>query len=39
MIDNLALGVSHGLLLLAAWLLSRRADLDREDTPERPPHA
>lgn len=31
MIDNFALGVSHGLLLLAAWLLSRRPDLDRED--------
>ncbi len=30
MIDNFALGVSHGLILLAAWLLSRRPDLDRE---------
>ena len=30
MIDNLALGVSHGLLLFAAWLLLRRADLDAE---------
>ena len=30
MIDNFALGVSHGLLLLAAWLLLRRPDLDRE---------
>lgn len=30
MIDNLALGISHGLLLLAAWLLMRRPDLDRE---------
>lgn len=30
MIDNFALGVSHGLMLLAAWLLLRRADLDRE---------
>lgn len=39
MIDNLALGVSHGLLLLAAWLLTRRPDLDREDAPERDPGA
>lgn len=30
MIDNFALGVSHGLMLLAAWLLLRRADLDCE---------
>jgi|TARA_A100001391_G_scaffold158305_1_gene116701 hypothetical protein len=37
MIDNLALGISHGLLLLAAWLLLRRDDLDSEKPPvERP---
>lgn len=30
MIDNLALGISHGLLLLAAWRLLRRVDLDHE---------
>lgn len=30
MIDNFALGLSHGLMLLAAWLLMRRPDLDRE---------
>ena len=30
MIDNFALGISHGLMLLAAWLLLRRADLDQE---------
>jgi hypothetical protein len=30
MIDNLALGISHGLLLLTAILLLRRPDLDRE---------
>ena len=30
MIDNFALAVSHGLMLLAAWLLLRRHDLDRE---------
>ena len=33
MIDNFALAVSHGLLLLAGWLLIRRPDLDREGTP------
>ena len=31
MIDNLALGLSHGLMLLAAWRLLRRPDLDVED--------
>ena len=36
MIDNLALGISHGVLLLAAWLLLRRADLDAEPPPEPP---
>jgi hypothetical protein len=33
MIDNFALAISHGLMALAAWLLLRRGDLDRE--PER----
>ena len=28
MIDNLALALSHGLLLLAAWRLISRDDLD-----------
>lgn len=28
MIDNLALGLSHGLLILAAWRLLTRPDLD-----------
>jgi len=28
MIDNFALGLSHGLLLLAAWRLLSRPDLD-----------
>ncbi len=28
MIDNLALGLSHGLMILAAWRLLTRADLD-----------
>lgn len=31
MIDNLALALSHGLLLLAAWRLLSRGDLD-DDT-------
>ncbi|HEU0043392.1 hypothetical protein [Sphingomonas sp.] len=43
MIDNFALAVSHGLILLTAWLLVRRDDLDREgpapDKRKRPPRA
>ncbi len=31
MIDNLSLALTHGLMLLAAILLLRRPDLDRED--------
>ena len=40
MIDNFALGLSHGLMMLAAFLLMRRVDLDKEpsnrpqDTPD-----
>ena len=30
MIDNFALGLTHGLLMLVAWRLLRRPDLDRE---------
>jgi hypothetical protein len=30
MIDNFALAISHGLMLLTAWLLLRRPDLDDE---------
>lgn len=33
MIDNFALALSHGLLLLAAWRLLRRPDLDHEPLP------
>ncbi len=33
MIDNFALGLTHGLMLLAAWRLLRRTDLDREAGP------
>ncbi|MGE0179376.1 MAG: hypothetical protein AB7O91_06110 [Sphingomonas sp.] len=30
MIDNFALGLTHGLMLLAAWRLLSRADLDED---------
>ncbi len=33
MIDNLSLAISHGLMLLAAFLLLRRPDLDYEPGP------
>ena len=33
MIDNFALLVSHGLMLLAAWRLLSRADLDDAAAP------
>jgi hypothetical protein len=31
MIDNFALALSHGLLILAAWRLLSRPDLDDDD--------
>jgi hypothetical protein len=34
MIDNFSILLSHGLLLLAFWLLTRRDDLDHEPPPE-----
>jgi hypothetical protein len=37
MIDNFALAVSHGLMLLAAWFLLRRPDLDKEPGPQDSP--
>ena len=37
MIDNLALGLSHGLMMLAAFLLLKRPALDREPSPHDPP--
>ena len=37
MIDNFSLGLSHGLMLLAAWLLVRRVDLDDETPLSDPP--
>ncbi|MEI9928059.1 MAG: hypothetical protein WDN44_10655 [Sphingomonas sp.] len=33
MIDDFSLGLTHGLMLLAAFLLLRRPDLDHEATP------
>ena len=35
MIDNFSIALTHGLLLLAAWRLIHRDDLDVEDPPER----
>jgi hypothetical protein len=37
MIDNFALALSHGLLLLVAWRLLWRRDLDVEDPPKPTP--
>ena len=37
MIDNFSLAISHGLMLLAAWYLLKRPDLDREPSPHDPP--
>lgn len=34
MIDNFSLALTHGLMLLAAFLLLRRPDLDSETTSE-----
>ena len=38
MIDNFALAVSHGLMLLAAWRLLSRPDLEDDDAPSTPRH-
>ncbi|MGL5837728.1 MAG: hypothetical protein ACRCY3_04430 [Sphingorhabdus sp.] len=35
MIDNFSILLSHSLILLAFWYLSRREDLDREPPPVR----
>lgn len=35
MIDLFSLGLTHGLLLLAAWRLLTRKDLDREPGPDK----
>ncbi|WP_176400195.1 hypothetical protein [Sphingobium sp. Z007] len=43
MIDALSLLISHGVILLAAWRLLPRAELDRDPPPSLPsasePHA
>lgn len=36
MIDNFALALSHGLILLAAWRLVQRPDLDDDNAPSAP---
>ena len=36
MIDNFALGLTHGLMLLAAWRLLSRPDLEDDDAPPAP---
>ena len=37
MIDNFALALSHGLILLAAWRLMSRDDLDDDGAERREP--
>jgi hypothetical protein len=37
MIDLFALGLTHGLMLLAAWRLLARADLNDDRTPAAKP--
>jgi len=36
MIDNFTLGLTHGLMLLAAWRLLRRPDLEDDSAPKTP---
>ena len=36
MIDNFAIGLTHGLMLLAAWRLLSRPDLDDDGVPTPP---
>jgi hypothetical protein len=37
MVDNFALAIAHGLLMLVAWRLLFRPDLDSDDAPASPP--
>jgi len=37
MIDHFALGLTHGLMLLAAWRLLFRPDLEDDDAPAEAP--
>jgi hypothetical protein len=39
MIDNFSLALTHGLLLLVAWRLLSRTDLDEDPAPGAPPAA
>jgi hypothetical protein len=39
MIDNFSLAVSHGLMLLVAWRLIFRRDVDHEAPPHPDPEA
>lgn len=34
MVDNFSIALTHALLLIAAWRLIHRPDLDAEDPPE-----
>jgi hypothetical protein len=36
MIDNFALGLTHGLMLLAAWRLLSRPDLEDDEADDAP---
>ncbi|HMG45940.1 MAG TPA: hypothetical protein VK614_00570 [Allosphingosinicella sp.] len=36
MIDNFAIALTHGLMLLAAWRLISRPDLEDDDAPATP---
>ena len=36
MIDNFAIALTHGLMLLAAWRLIQRPDLEDDDAPPTP---
>tara|TARA_R110000824_G_scaffold279485_1_gene467687 strand:- start:213 stop:389 length:177 start_codon:yes stop_codon:yes gene_type:complete len=37
MVDNFSIALTHGLLLIAAWRLMHRDDLDVEEPPEPDP--
>ena len=37
MIDNFSLGLTHALMLLAAWRLLSRPDFDDDDAPREKP--
>lgn len=39
MIDHFALGLTHGLMLLAAWRLLRRTDIDDDAAAQPAPGA